>query len=114
MKCKKNKWGLLCVGIFLGIAFAGWNIGSANSAPSVNAKPASIIGYGTIEAIDLKKHQIMIKHDAIKAIDWSAMTMPFTAAEKLDISQWKVGDKIKFQLDKDKTNQIIQIEKADK
>lgn len=113
MKFKNNKWVLICLGIFLAITIAGWNVASAESAPPVNAKPASIIGYGTIEAINLDKHQLTIKHEAIKAIEWPAMTMTFTVP-KLDISQWKVGDNIKFYLDKDKTNQITQIEKSDK
>ena len=113
MKFKKNKWVLICLGIFLGIAITGWGIASADSAPPANTKSPSIIGHGTIKAIDLNKHQLTIKHEAIKAIEWPAMTMSFTVPE-LDISQWKIGDNIKFYLDKDKTNQIIQIEKADK
>ena len=114
MKFKKNKWVLLCIALFLGITFTGWSIQSADSVPPTNAKSAPIIGHGTIEAIDLQKHQLTIKHEAITTLKWPAMTMPFTATEKLDISQWKIGDKVKFQLDKNKTNQIIQIEKADK
>lgn len=110
----KNKIGLTYIILLFTISFIGGNVVAAENSPSANTKPASIIGHGTIETIDLKKHQITIKHDAIKAIDWPAMTMPFTAFENLDISQWKAGDKIKFQLDKDKTNQIIQIEKSDK
>ncbi len=82
--------------------------------PSLNKKPNIIIGHGTIEAIDLEKHQLTIKHDLIKEINWPAMTMAFDVAEKVDLRQWQEGTIINFQLEKDKANQmeIIHIEKA--
>lgn len=113
MKVKNNKWVLIYLTFIFTILFMGGNPASADSAPPTNVKSDPIVGQGTIETIDLKKRQLTIKHDAIKAIEWPAMTMTFTVPE-LDISQWKIGDKIKFQLDKDKTNQIIHIEKTDK
>ncbi|OJW51142.1 MAG: efflux transporter periplasmic adaptor subunit [Alphaproteobacteria bacterium 41-28] len=85
-----------------------------NASP-VNGKSNVIIGHGTIKAIDLRNHRLTIKHDAIKAIDWPAMTMTFTVPEKTDISQLEVGSTINFHLEKNKDNQMVitHIEKAD-
>jgi Cu/Ag efflux protein CusF len=111
----KNKKSVLIY--FLGVAFISCNVASAESAnttPTTNEKSAPIIGHGTIEGIDLEKRQLTIKHDPIKALDWPAMTMPFTVAQAIDMSQLKVGAIINFQLENDKADQrvITQIENA--
>ncbi len=113
MKVKKNKEALLYLSFLLAATVTELDAVSEEKAPPENAKSAPIVGHGTIEVIDLDKRQLTIKHDAIEALNWPPMTMSFPAAEKLDISQWKVGDNINFQLEKDKANQIIHIEKAD-
>ncbi len=118
MKIKKNKGRLNDLLFLLVIALVSWNTASAesvNTSPTINEKSPAIVGHGTIKAIDLEKRQLTITHDAIKAIDWPAMTMAFTTTEKLDISQLKAGEVINFQLEKNKANQmiIIHIEKAD-
>lgn len=53
-------------------------------------------GVGVITAIDKTAGTLTIKHDAIPAVDWPAMTMAFKAMPPALLDGLKVGEKIKF------------------
>ena len=53
-------------------------------------------GVGEITAIDKTAGTLTIKHDAIPAVDWPAMTMAFKATPPALLDGLKVGEKIKF------------------
>lgn len=53
-------------------------------------------GVGVITAIDKTGKMVTIRHDAIPAVDWPAMTMAFKAAPPTLLDGLKVGEKIKF------------------
>lgn len=53
-------------------------------------------GFGTITAIDTTANTVTIKHDAIPAVDWPAMTMAFKATPPALLDNLKVGEKVKF------------------
>jgi Cu/Ag efflux protein CusF len=53
-------------------------------------------GVGVITAIDKASSTLTIKHDAIPAVDWPAMTMAFKATPPALLDGLKVGEKIKF------------------
>ncbi|MFN3229327.1 MAG: copper-binding protein [Asticcacaulis sp.] len=53
-------------------------------------------GVGEITAIDTKAATVTIKHDAIPAVDWPAMTMAFKANPASLLSGLKVGEKVTF------------------
>ena len=53
-------------------------------------------GVGVITAIDKAAGTLTIKHDAIPAVDWPAMTMAFKATPPALLDGLKVGEKIKF------------------
>ncbi len=53
-------------------------------------------GVGVITAIDKVAGTVTIKHDAIPAVDWPAMTMVFKATPPALLDGLKVGEKIKF------------------
>ena len=53
-------------------------------------------GVGEITAIDSKAGTVTIKHDAIPAVDWPAMTMAFKATPSSLLDGLKVGEKVKF------------------
>jgi Cu(I)/Ag(I) efflux system membrane fusion protein len=63
-------------------------------------RPADIQGQGIIKAIDVKKHQLTISHQPIKALQWPAMTMDFKADTAVDLSKFNVGNTIHFTLKK--------------
>lgn len=53
-------------------------------------------GVGVITAIDKTAGTVTIKHDAIPAVDWPAMTMAFKATPASLLDGLKVGEKITF------------------
>lgn len=109
MKDKKSKSLLSYLILFLVTTLIGWNIAFAetNSTVPSNVKLASVVGHGIIKAIDLKKRQLTIQHDAIASINWPAMTMAFSISKKVDVSKLKVGMTIDFQLEKNQDSQMI-------
>lgn len=55
--------------------------------------------------------KIKLKHEAIPELDWPAMTMFFSVADKSQLETLHIGDKVEFQLMKsnDGALQITQI-----
>lgn len=53
-------------------------------------------GVGVIAAIDKTAGTVTIKHDAIPAVDWPAMTMAFKATPSSLLDGLKIGEKVKF------------------
>lgn len=72
------------------------------SAYSVQAteSPASASrqwqGQGVIRAVDARS--LVIQHEAIPALKWPAMTMPFAVSPEVDLSSVKPGDGVTFTL----------------
>ncbi|KZC15710.1 copper-binding protein [Rhodanobacter sp. FW510-R12] len=62
------------------------------------ATPAGVQGVGVVKAIDAVKGTITLQHQAIAAIGWPAMTMPFKLASPDLLKHVKVGDKVRFTL----------------
>ena len=60
------------------------------------ATPADVQGVGVVKAIDTAKGAITLQHEAIAAIGWPAMTMPFKVASPGLLTHLKVGDKVQF------------------
>ena len=63
-----------------------------------DTQPADAQGMGMVKAIDTAKGTITLQHEAIAAIGWPAMTMPFKVASPDLLKQVKVGDKVRFTL----------------
>ena len=63
-------------------------------APDSGAKTGSSVGM--ITAIDAAAGTVTIQHQAIPAVGWPAMTMPFKASPSTLLDGLKVGDKVKF------------------
>ncbi|CAM0997399.1 Copper-binding protein [Rhodanobacter sp. Root179] len=63
-----------------------------------DAKPADAQGTGIVKAIDTVKNTITLQHEAITAIGWPAMTMPFKVASPDLLKHVKVGDEVQFTL----------------
>jgi Cu/Ag efflux protein CusF len=67
---------------------------------------------GVIKSIGDDNGSVIIHHDAITAIRWSSMVMPFKVLDHEIISNLKVGDRIDFQfIRKDGKNTITKITK---
>ena len=62
-----------------------------------NAKTAVHKGAGTVQKVDLKDGTVTIAHGPVKSMNWSAMTMSFTAKDKKKLEGIKPGDKVEFE-----------------
>jgi Cu(I)/Ag(I) efflux system protein CusF len=65
--------------------------GMSHATPSTDAQ-----GQGVVKAIDTSKGTVTLQHEAIAAIHWPAMTMPFKVATPAMLQSVKVGDKVRF------------------
>jgi Cu(I)/Ag(I) efflux system protein CusF len=61
------------------------------------AKPAEAQAVGVVRAVDTHAGTITLQHEAIPAIGWPAMTMPFHASSEI-LKQAKIGQKVHFEL----------------
>jgi Cu(I)/Ag(I) efflux system protein CusF len=53
---------------------------------------------GVVRAVDAKVGSVTIAHQAIPALGWPAMTMPFKVADPALLKGVAVGAKVRFQL----------------
>lgn len=63
-------------------------------------------GVGVVKAIDIPGKTITLQHEAIPALKWAAMTMPFNLAQPELAKGLTVGQKVKFDLEMDNNHQI--------
>src|SRR5450830_1831526 len=71
------------------------------------APEKAITGKGTVVSVNKADSSVILKHDAIAAISWPAMTMNFKVKDKILLDKTKSGDKVDFTLEKDGANYII-------
>ena len=76
----------LCVAAVLAAGLAG------------AALAADVVGSGTVKAVDARAGAFVIAHDAIPALGWPAMTMPFKVTDAKLLGQAAVGQKVQFTL----------------
>ena len=70
---------------------------TGHSAAGASQTP-QVSGTGTVEAVDPAKHTVNLKHDAIPAIGWPAMSMGFAVHSTVDLSTVKSGQAVEFTL----------------
>ncbi|ASU39428.1 cation transporter [Herbaspirillum sp. meg3] len=68
------------------------NMGKSNSAEKVAH------GVGVVKDIDTKQNTIILAHQPIKELNWSAMTMAFKVSNEKLLKGVKVGDQVSFDL----------------
>lgn len=62
------------------------------------ASQKNIVGKGVVVSVDKAAAKITLKHEAITAIGWGAMTMDFKVTDKSVLGKVKKGDQIEFTL----------------
>jgi Cu(I)/Ag(I) efflux system protein CusF len=53
---------------------------------------------GEVVVVDKDTGKVKLKHEAIPELDWPAMTMFFSVADKSQLDNLVVGDQVEFQL----------------
>lgn len=84
---------------FLITAIDAHNSSQHAKHPSSKAK-SGIVGLGTINSVSPKENKINVTHEPIAKLGWPEMAMDFVVTEDIDLSSFKVDDKIQFSLEK--------------
>jgi Cu(I)/Ag(I) efflux system protein CusF len=62
---------------------------------------------GIVKAVNARAGTVTLKHEAIKSLGWSGMTMEFAVREKNQLSALKPEQRVKFELVADKGRYFI-------
>jgi Cu(I)/Ag(I) efflux system protein CusF len=78
-------------------------------ATGKTAAPASTThaATGIVKQVDITNGKVIIAHEAIKTLEWPAMTMGFTVKDKLLFSKLTVGKKVDFQVVKQGDDYVV-------
>ncbi len=71
--------------------------GHAAPATTASADSAKGVAEGTVRRVDAARGTVSIAHGPIPHMNMAPMTMSFNAAEGVDLSTLKTGDKIRFE-----------------
>ena len=52
---------------------------------------------GVVKTIDPREGKVMVAHEAVKSLDWPAMTMSFRVQDKTVLNELTPGRKIEFE-----------------
>ncbi|WP_440993697.1 efflux RND transporter periplasmic adaptor subunit [Cysteiniphilum litorale] len=74
---------------------------------SNQSKSSLYQGMGVVQKIDKEKHVIILSHEPIKALNWPAMTMPFSVSNKVDLDELKPSERIHFEFEKQANDYVI-------
>lgn len=91
--------------------------GLTASAPSPESKPepspnqAQYQGRGVLRGI--QSDSLLMQHEAIPELEWGAMTMPITRSPTLQLQGLKVGDRVRFTLEKQGDDFVLVALRAD-
>jgi Cu(I)/Ag(I) efflux system protein CusF len=74
----------------------------ASSVPQTSS-PA----VGVVKGVDPAAGQVTIAHEAIKGLNWPAMTMTFMVKDKMIFDKLTVGKKVEFQVAKQGSDYVV-------
>ena len=67
--------------------------------PAADAKGSNVMTDGTVQTVDAKKGEVVLKHGDITNLGMPAMTMGFSVADKKMLDRVKVGDRVHFHVE---------------
>ncbi len=73
--------------------------GMSNTEPDSRSDSNIVSGSGVIQAIKANEHKLNLQHEPIEELGWPSMTMDFTVADDVDMSELSVNDEVMFQLE---------------
>lgn len=102
---------LMSLGLLAGNAYAMDDMSDMKDmkmpASKMAAPEKAVTGKGTVVSVNKADSSVTLKHDAIAAISWPAMTMSFKVKDKMLLDKTKSGEKVDFTLEKDGNNYVI-------
>lgn len=83
--------------LLAGAALADEGHGQHMKAPEqTGAQSTTFMAVGTVQKTDPANSSVTIAHQAIPALKWPAMTMPFAVGDKELFGRLKAGEKVSF------------------
>jgi len=83
----------------------------AQGPSPVEARAEPIAGVGVVTAVDREAGTVGLRHEPIPALNWSSMTMTFTAEPQL-LADIAIGDPVSFTIKSPTESQVLtQIQK---
>ncbi|WP_246776035.1 copper-binding protein [Methylobacterium aquaticum] len=82
--------------------------GMSGNAGSDSTKGQTASATGTVAAVNAGQRKVTFDHGPIPAIGWPAMHMEFPAAQSVDLTKVKPGEKVQFTLTGSKGNYTVQ------
>lgn len=79
-------------------AIPGYAMDDMPKASSKATSQKSIVGKGIVVSENKTAGEVTLKHEAIPAIGWGAMTMNFKVKDKMLLDKVKKGDQVEFTL----------------
>ncbi len=72
----------------------------AENSDAFDSSAKTVSGNGVIQEINADENTVNLKHEAIDALGWPAMTMDFSVMPDVDLSKLSVNEGVMFQLEK--------------
>lgn len=97
----KLKTTILVLAAISALSLASTSSFAKDEMPMPTSKVSTqkdIVGTGTVISEDKASGNVTLKHEAIPAIGWGAMTMGFKVKDKMLLDKVKKGDKVQFTL----------------
>lgn len=71
------------------------------------AQSSTFMAVGTVQKTDPANGFVTISHQAIPALKWPAMTMPFAVGDKALFDRFRVGEKVEFEFVREANKVVI-------
>lgn len=74
---------------------------------STDARMRTYTTTAIVKSVDKAADKVMLAHEAIKSLNWPAMTMGFTVRDKALLDELTVGKKVSVELRKDGADYVV-------
>lgn len=98
----------LLIASLLGSALAFPAFAAQPAAPAADsAEVAAPLSQGEVRKVDLAAQKITLRHGPIQSVGMPPMTMVFSVREAVLLEGVKVGDKVRFQVEKQGNQYVV-------
>lgn len=104
---KKAIFVAAALSIFSMTAIPGYAMDDMAMPSAKATSQKSIAGKGVVVSENKSAGNVTLKHEAIPAIGWGAMTMNFRVKDKVLLDKVKKGDKVEFTLIQEGQDYVI-------
>lgn len=87
--------------------FAQHNHGAPSSTAAAATPAASALSEGEVRRLDKAAGTITLKHGPLVNVDMPPMTMSFAVKDRAALDKVKVGDKVRFRVEKEGPDYVV-------